>query len=257
VTIPLRIRGLTVELGGRPVLNQVDLDVREGEVIALLGANGSGKSTLVRAAVGLLNPRSGESWIFGTPSTQFRERQLLGYVPQRAAPTTGVPATVNEVVMSGRLARRRFIGPSSSADRRATRRAVDAMGLTNQRGRRFSELSGGQQQRALIARALAGEPRLLVMDEPTAAVDYSNTVALADVLRDFASDRGAVLLVEHELGALRPVVDRVIVLDEGKITFEGRPDALPLDAHGHIHLAAHPHSAEPEGVRPLPTEGML
>lgn len=257
MTIPLRLRGLTVELGGRQVLDHVDLEIREGEVIALLGANGSGKSTLVRAAVGLLHPRSGESWVFGTPSTQFRERHLLGYVPQRAAPVTGVPATVSEVVMSGRLARRRFIGPASSADRRAARRAIDAMGLTQRRRRRFSELSGGQQQRALIARALAGEPRLLVMDEPTAAVDYSHTVALANVLRDFASDRGAVLLVEHELGALRPVVDRVIVLDEGKVTFEGAPSSLPLDEHGHIHLAAHPHSAEPEGVHPLPTEGML
>lgn len=257
MTDPLRVRGLTVELNGREVLRGIDLDVREGEVVALLGANGSGKSTLVRAAVGLLHPRSGESWIFGTPSTQFRERSLVGYVPQRAAPVAGVPATVREVVMSGRLARRRFVGPASSADRRAALRAIDAMGLTSRRNRRFSELSGGQQQRALIARALAGEPRLLVMDEPTAAVDYSHTVALAGVLDAFTTDGGAVLLVEHELGPLRPIVDRVIVLDDGKITFEGGPDALPLDEHGHIHLTAHPHSAEPEDVRPLPTEGVL
>lgn len=254
---PLTVRDLKVDLAGTHVLRGVDLDVAAGEVVALLGANGSGKSTLVRAVVGLITPRSGTATIFGTSSEQFTDRQLLGYVPQNAANPGGVPATVREVVTSGRLARRRFFGPATRQDRRVAHQAIGRMGLADRARARFSELSGGQQQRALIARALAAQPRLLVMDEPTAGVDYTHTVALAEVLRDFAADGGAVLLVEHELGPLAPIVDRVVVLDAGRVAFSGPPGELPLDTHGHIHLHAHAHSGEPQPLRPLPTQGPL
>lgn len=257
MTTPLSVHDLWVDLAGHHVLRGVSLTVAPGEVVALLGANGSGKSTVVRAAVGLLSPRSGHVEVFGTPSTRFTDRARLGYVPQRSTPPTGVPATVREIVMSGRLSRRRFFGPPSRADRKAVKRAIGDMGLGRERNKRVTELSGGQQQRTLIARALAARPDLLIMDEPTAGVDYDHTVALTNVIRDFTADGGSVLLVEHELGPLRPVIDRVIVLDAGRVEFAGKPSDLPLDEHGHIHVHAHPHTAEPETLQPVPAEGVL
>ncbi|EFQ83125.1 ABC transporter, ATP-binding protein [Aeromicrobium marinum DSM 15272] len=248
----LRIRGLDVDLAGRPVLRQVDLDVSRGELVALLGANGSGKSTIVRSAVGLVPRRSGTIELFGTPLESFTHRHRLGYVPQRSSEASGVPASVREVVMSGRLSLRRFLGPARRADRDAVEAAVAKVGLGDHLTTPVTELSGGQHQRALIARALVTDPDLLVMDEPTAGVDQANTEALADLLATFTAAGGAVLLVEHELGPLRPVVDRAVVVDRGRITFAGVPAAAPEDdAHGH------PHSGAPPRLSPFPGEAII
>ncbi len=257
VTLPLVVRGLEVDLSGRPVLRGVDLEVGDGEIVALLGANGSGKSTLVRAAVGLIPAGGGAVELFGASPTRLSDRRRLGYVPQRTTAQPSVSATIDEVVMSGRLASRRFIGLASRADRRAVSTAIAAVQLQDQRKRRVNELSGGQQQRTLIARALAAEPDILVMDEPTAGVDVESSARLARVLRQFVTAGGAVLLVEHELGPLRSEIDRVVVLDHGLITFSGAPSKLPLDAHGHVHLHPHVHTSAPQDLRPVPAEGVL
>ena len=248
----LRARGVTVELGGRTVLNGVDLTLCPGEVIAVLGANGSGKSTLVRASIGLVARRSGTVELFGTPLEQFRERARLGYVPQRSNESTGVPATVREVVLSGRLARRRFVGPASRADRAAADRAIELVGLSDLVRRPVTELSGGQHQRTLIARALASEPELLVMDEPLAGVDAGSAAQLAVTVGDLVAGGTAVLLVEHDLGPLTPVVDRAVVVDHGRVVFDGPAADAPAE---HVHH--HPHAGEPTRLEPLPGEGVL
>lgn len=248
----LAVRRLHVELGGRRVLDGVTLEVAVGEFVALLGANGSGKSTLVRAAVGLVPFQSGDVELFDVPLDRFRDRSRLGYVPQRAATVTGVPATVTEVVMSGRLSRRRFIGPARRADRLAVGRAIEAVGLSDRASSPLAELSGGQQQRVHVARALAGEPDLLVMDEPTAGVDRESTEALAALLGELADSGATVLLVAHELGPMRPLLDRAVVVADGRISFDGPPDAVRDVDHGHEHL----HSGEPARVRPVPGEGV-
>lgn len=239
---PLKARGVTVALDGRPVLRQVDLDVSAGEFVTLLGANGSGKSTFVRAATGLVPMSSGTVELFGTPLRQFKDRSRLGYVPQRSRAVAGVPATVQEVVMSGRLARRRFVGWRTKADIAAVDAAIARVGLSERARSSVSEMSGGQQQRALIARALASEAELLIMDEPTAGVDHDNQETLAELLGALVGEGTSVLLVAHELGPLRPLIDRAVVLERGEVTYDGDVDAIRDAEHVHVHH----HGRDPE-----------
>lgn len=237
----LEIRDAVVTYGQRPVLRGVHLTVEPGEVVANLGTNGSGKSTLVRAALGLVPLARGSVRLFGTPLGRFRQWRRIGYVPQRVGATSGVPATVAEVVGSGRLARRGVLRPPGRADRAAVAAALAAVGLTERAGDPVSTLSGGQQQRTLIARALAGEPEALVLDEPTAGVDAASQEAFARALRSFVDGGGTVVLVAHELGPLRPLVTRAVVVHHGEIVHEG---AVPEPAGHHAepdHDHVHPH----------------
>ncbi len=238
-----------VAYGDRPVLRGVSLRVTPGEVVAVLGANGSGKSTLIRAVLGLVPLAAGTVTLFDTPQRRFRQWSRIGYVPQRIGAGSGVPATVAEVVGSGRLARRGVLRPPRSTDRAAVAEALRAVGLADRAGDPVATLSGGQQQRTLIARALAGEPELLVLDEPTAGVDAASQEAFAGALRDFVGDGGTVLLVAHELGPLRPVISRAVVVHEGRIAHDG---AVPDPAGHHAepdHDHVHPHCYdEPAGL---------
>jgi zinc transport system ATP-binding protein len=238
-----------VGYGDRPVLRDVCLSVAPGEVVAILGANGSGKSTLIRAILGLVPLRGGAITLFGTPLRRFRQWRRIGYVPQRVGAASGVPATVGEVVASGRLARRGVLRPPGGADRAAVTAALTAVGLLDRAGDPVATLSGGQQQRTLIARALAGEPELLVLDEPTAGVDAASQEAFADALRGFVAEGGTVLLVAHELGPLQPLVGRAVVVHDGEIAHDGAcpPPAGFHAAPGHDHVHPHAHE-EPRGV---------
>jgi zinc transport system ATP-binding protein len=234
---PLVVREGAVLLGGRPILRGIDLVVNEAEVVTLLGSNGSGKSTLVRAAMGLVPLARGAVELFGTPLSRFSSWQRVGYVPQRATASAGVPATVWEVVAAGRLARRRLLRPMGRQDRTAINAALEAVELADRRHDSAAQLSGGQQQRVLIARALAGEPSLLVLDEPTAGVDLHSQQAFADALGRVIAGGATVMLVAHELGALEPLVDRTVVLHDGRIAYDGAPRATHgLHAfHDHAH----------------------
>ncbi|NEB80087.1 metal ABC transporter ATP-binding protein [Streptomyces sp. SID14478] len=238
----ITLRGVTAELGSRPVLRGIDLAVGRGEVVALLGANGSGKSTAVRSIIGQVPLSGGEIEIFGTPRHRFRQWARVGYVPQRTTAAGGVPATVTEVVSSGRLSRARF-GVLRRADRQAVARALSLVGLSDRAKDSVDALSGGQHQRVLIARALAAEPELLIMDEPMAGVDLASQEILAATLREQVAAGASVLLVLHELGPLEPLIDRAVVLRDGCVLHDGPPPkalgqhALP----GHDHV--HPHSA--------------
>ncbi|GAB4104563.1 metal ABC transporter ATP-binding protein [Micromonospora taraxaci] len=245
---------ITVEHGvvgydGRPVLRDISLTVTAGEVVAVLGANGSGKSTLIRAVLGLVPLSAGSVTLFDRPLRRFRQWARIGYVPQRLGAGGGVPATVREVVASGRLARRGVLRPPGRADRAAVDAALLAVGLADRAGDPVATLSGGQQQRTLIARALAGKPELLVLDEPTAGVDAASQEAFAGALRDFVGNGGTVLLVAHELGPLRPVISRAVVVHEGRIAHDG---AVPDPAGHHAapdHDHVHPHCYdEPAGL---------
>ncbi|WP_018251972.1 metal ABC transporter ATP-binding protein [Salinispora mooreana] len=234
---------------GRTVLRDISLTVTSGEVVAVLGANGSGKSTLTRAVLGLVPLSSGSVGLFDQPARRFRQWHRIGYVPQRLGAGGGVPATVREVVAAGRLARRGILRPPGRADRRAVATALAAVGLADRTGDPVSTLSGGQQQRVLIARALAGEPELLVLDEPTAGVDAASQEAFAGALQEFVAGGGTVLLVAHELGPLRPLISRAVVVHAGGIAHDG-PVPEPAGHHAdpdHDHV--HPHGpTEPAGL---------
>jgi len=229
---------VTAELGGRRVLHGIDLTVRRGEVVALLGANGSGKSTTVRAVIGQVPVTGGEIALFGTPRRTFRDWARVGYVPQRTTAAGGVPATVTEVVSAGRLSRTRF-GPFRKADREAVHHALELVGLADRAKDSVNALSGGQYQRVLIARALAARPELLIMDEPMAGVDLASQQVLADTLREQVAGGATVLLVLHELGPLEPLIDRAVVLRDGRVVHDGPPEGAGSD-HDHVHPHA-PH----------------
>lgn len=244
----LSLRGGVVTYDGRPVLRGVDLDVRAGEVVAVLGANGSGKTTLLRALLGLVPLTAGSVELFGTPAARFTDWPRLGWVPQRSGAATGVPATVREVVASGRLPRMRRLRRASAADRAAVDRALDVVGLRDRGGDSVGTLSGGQQQRVLIARALASGPDLLVLDEPTSGVDAGNQAALAEAVERLVAGGVTVLLVAHELGPMAPLVTRAVVLRDGVKVHDGPP---PTVEHVHEHDPEHahpPHEADVLGA---------
>jgi zinc transport system ATP-binding protein len=230
----VEVLGGGVVLGGRPVLRDVDLAVRAGEFVAVVGANGSGKSTLIRAVVGLRPVTSGTVRLFGTEQQRFTDWRRVGYVPQRPGAGSGVPASVWEVVASGRLVHRSLLRPLRRADREAIREALEVVGLADRASEPVTTLSGGQQQRVLIARALVSGPDLYVLDEPTAGVDAANQQALADALRTVSDAGATVVLVTHELGPLAPLVDRTVTVREGRIVADV-PGAHAGASHDHHH----------------------
>ena len=244
MTAVVEVRHGAAGYDGREVLRDVTLSVAAGDVVAVLGANGSGKSTLIRTVLGLVPLKSGEIDLFGTPQRRFRQWARIGYVPQRLGAGSGVPATVGEVVASGRLARRGLFRFPGAADKAAVREALTDVGLLDRIGDPVATLSGGQQQRTLIARALAGKPDLLVLDEPTAGVDAASQEAFAAALARFSADGGTIMLVLHELGPLRPLIGRAVVVHEGRIAHDGAPPE-PAGHHAepdHDHV--HPHADE-------------
>ncbi|MEU9842370.1 metal ABC transporter ATP-binding protein [Actinomadura sp. NPDC048032] len=226
--------GGLVRRDGRAVLADVDLRVEAGDVLAVLGPNGAGKSTLVKALLGLVPLAAGRTEIFGEPPARFRNWRRVGYVPQRLPMGGGVPATVREIVASGRVARRSRWRPAPLADRAADRAAVDraleTVGLAGRARDSAHLLSGGQQQRVLIARALAGEPDAFVMDEPTAGVDAGSQAALASALDELARAGRTVVLVAHELGPMEPLVTRTVELGHGRVVRETARQTLERPA---------------------------
>ena len=235
-----------VVLGGRRILDDVSVRVDEGEFVAILGANGSGKTTLVRALVGLVPLAAGTLEVLGTPLGQFREWPRLGYVPQRLAVGGGVPATVAEVVASGRVGRLSRLRRFSAVDRAAVTHALEDVGMADRADHAVATLSGGQQQRVLIARALAGEPDVLVLDEPTAGVDADSQDTLAGALGHLSNAGGSVVLVAHELGPLASLIRRAVVLSHGRVQSDGPPPE-PEGHHAHLsHVHVHPHAPSPD-----------
>ena len=197
---------------GVPLLCGVDLDATAGECLAVTGPNGAGKTTLVRAALGLADVVGGEVRI-GT--------RRIGYVPQRHSVAPVVSATAAEVVAVGRLTLSGPIGrwaPSARRrDRDAVARALESVGLAGVASASVARLSGGQQRRVLVARALAAEPRLLFLDEPTAGVDAASRQVLAGVLHRLREDGVAIVVVTHEPDALAEVVTRHVVVTGGRV----------------------------------------
>jgi zinc transport system ATP-binding protein len=230
-----------VSFGYRPgqrVLEDVTLRIGEGEFAAIAGPNGGGKTTLVRLVLGLERPTEGRALLFGEPAHRFSRRRTLGYLAQRSALGGDAPTTVREVVSAGRLAAGGLIGPLRRRDRELVAEAIDRVGLARSADLPVRTLSGGMQQRAFIAKALAGEPSLLVLDEPTTGVDVESQDSLAALLDRLHSELGVTILyVSHEFGAVERFVQR-LVLVRRTIVFDGPPRALPGVWHDPSHAHA-------------------
>jgi len=220
--------------GGPPALEDVSLRVEQGAFLGIAGPNGGGKTTLLRLALGLERPSSGAVRVFGR-SPGARGAPRVAYVAQRAQLATGTPVTVRETVETGRLAVRGALGPLRAEDRRVVGQAIERVGLEDRVGAPLRTLSGGMQQRAFIARALAAEPALLALDEPTTGVDASAQESLVALLAELRAELGVTILyVSHEFGAVEHVVSR-LVLVRGRIVFDGDPAALPAIWHDPSH----------------------
>ena len=239
--MPLAAELAGVSFGYRPgqrVLEDVDVRLGEGEFVAVAGPNGGGKTTLVRILLGLERPSEGRALLFGEPAHRFSRRRTLGYLAQRSVVGGDAPATVREVVSAGRLAAGGLIGPMRRRDRELVAEAIDRVGLAGHADASLRTLSGGMQQRAFIAKALAGEPSLLVLDEPTTGVDAESQEALAGLLDTLHSLLGVTIVyVSHEFGAVEHFVQR-LVLVRRTVVFDGSPGDLPGLWHDPSHLHA-------------------
>jgi ABC-type Mn2+/Zn2+ transport system ATPase subunit len=207
----IALRDVSLGYDGRPVLKHVELTIEQGEFCALLGPNGAGKTTLLRGMLGLVPVLAGRIE-YGID----RRTSPPGYVPQRESLDPIFPLTVLEVVLMGTFARLRPLRPVGRREHRLAADCLDQVGLAPIAGRPFWSLSGGQKERVLIARALAAEPRILLLDEPTAGVDPGATAAIMDAITRLNRERGlTVVLVSHQLRIVRQVVRSVIWVDGG------------------------------------------
>ena len=204
--------------GQRTVGSDVTLSLAKGEVLALLGANGAGKTTLFKTVLGLLPVQAGEVLLDGKPLSNWSRRaraQRIAYVPQAHAAL--FPFTVLDVVLMGRTARLASFSVPAPSDRDVAMEALAGLGIAHLEGRPYTQISGGERQLGLIARALAQEPAILVMDEPTASLDYGNQMRLLSQIRKLASRGIAIILSSHNPDHVFMVADRVALLHEGKL----------------------------------------
>ncbi|MCU4743731.1 metal ABC transporter ATP-binding protein [Halobacteria archaeon AArc-m2/3/4] len=208
-----------------PVVRNMTFTVEAGEYVGVIGPNGSGKSTLLQLVLGLYEPDEGTISLFGQPSRAFVDRDRVGYVAQDVTENTKeMPITVAEVVLMGRFPHAGF-GRISSDDRKRTREALRTVGIDHLADRKITKLSGGQRQRAYIARALAGEADVLVLDEPTVGVDAESVEAFFDLLERLNDNGMTILLVEHDIEAVLEHTDRVLCLNR-ELYFDGPPETF-------------------------------
>ncbi|EYR62084.1 ABC transporter ATP-binding protein [Actinotalea ferrariae CF5-4] len=240
-TPALRVRGLGVRYREVVALEDVDLEVGVGEACGLVGMNGSGKSTLFRTVVGLQRAGTGDVTVLGRSVDRARAEGLLGYVPQQDDLDRDFPVTVRDVVLMGRYHRMGLTRRARAADEQAADDALARVGLADLADRRIGRLSGGQRQRALLARALAQDARVLLLDEPFTGLDVTSQAAVEQVLRELVAAGGSVLVSTHDLGSLPQLCSRSVLLHRRVLaagptaevlTPENLARAFGLDASG-------------------------
>lgn len=220
----LVVEGVSARLGGRVVLDEVDLVVNSGEFAALIGPNGAGKTTLLRAVLGLVALDAGRVRIAGQV-----ESRSIGYVPQLQSLNWDFPCTVHDSVLSSRARLVGWLRKPKATDRECVSRALDRVGLSVLADRPIGELSGGQRQRVLVARALALEPSLYLLDEPFAGVDPPTQESLTALFRDFADEGAAVLMSTHDIRSAAASCDSVVLLNR-TVVAAGPPAEVCLPA---------------------------
>ena len=220
----LTITGGAFSYGTTPALTDVNISVKPGEAMALIGPNGSGKSTLLKGVLGLIPLVEGSMGFGSTAEVDSG----IGYLPQTEHIDPEFPVTLKQVVMMGRYRKMGLFSFPSSTDRAAVRKAIASVGLTNVANKRFGSLSGGQQQRGFLARALASEPGLLLLDEPFNGLDQPNRDALMETLRQLKAAGVAIIVTTHDLELAREVCDTVLFVNGRQIAFGPKDDVLTL-----------------------------
>lgn len=216
----LELRGVSFSYGGTPVLEDAAFKLERGDFAGMIGPNGSGKTTLVKLVLGLVPPDRGGIKLFGKDIREFREWHRIGYVPQKATSfDQNFPATVFEVASMGRFPKAGLARQLSGEDYKAVEKALGVVGMLKLRNRRIGDLSGGQQQRVFIARALAAEPELLILDEPTVGVDAEAQHKFYSLLGMLNKEMGmTLLLISHDVGMVTKKVNKLVCVNV-KVTF--------------------------------------
>jgi len=235
----IRLENVWVQYDGRLVLENVDLTVRERDFMGIIGPNGGGKTTLLKVLLGLVSPARGRVTVLGrTPS---EARRFVGYVPQHVEFDDDFPISVWEVAMMGRLGRRGLLKPYTEADRRMVAEALRHVDMLDHRDRQIGQLSGGERQRVYVARALASDPEILLLDEPTASVETRVVGGIYDVLEDL-NRRVTIILVSHDIGVVSSYVKTIGCLNRRLIYHESKvitPDMLEAAYQCPVDLIAH------------------
>ncbi len=229
--VTLELRGVRFGYGDVPTLDGVDLSLSAGDFAVLAGANGSGKSTLLRLCVGLLRPHAGTVEILGGSPLDPEVRRRVGYAPQGLRMVTSLPVSVTEVVAAGLAPSKGLLRRMNRTDWSKVNAAIASVGLDDLSAECLFELSGGQQQRAILARALVGDPEVLLLDEPTTGIDQRLRPALAQELRRRADAGATVVAVSHDPDDFHRVCDRILVIDEGRLR-----QLTHEEFHTHIEL---------------------
>jgi len=244
----IEVNDLVVELGDQKVLKGLSLSVATGTVLGLVGPNGAGKTTLLRTIDGFLDPTAGTVRIDGNRIETLDASDLgqrVGVVPQES--TIGFDFDVETLVEMGRYPHRGRFGTPTEADQRAIETALERTETTALRNRPITTLSGGQQQRVFIARALAQDPSVLLLDEPTASLDINHQTAILSLVRSIAADDRTVILAMHDLDLAARFCDRIALLENGTVRARGRPqDVLTADRLKQVFgvgVAVEPHPA--------------
>lgn len=211
VASPLSIRGLTVSYGGAPVIFSVDLTLTPGAMTAIVGPNGAGKSTLLKAALGMLKPLAGQVGVLGQPVSEMRDR--IAYVPQRASVDWDFPTRAIDVVLMGLYPRLGLLGRLRRSHKAEALACLDRVGMQDFAERQIGQLSGGQQQRVFLARALAQNADIFLLDEPFAGVDAATEKAIIDVLKSLRDEGRTILAVHHDLATVPDYFDEVFLLN--------------------------------------------
>ncbi|MBU0986562.1 MAG: ABC transporter ATP-binding protein [Proteobacteria bacterium] len=207
----IEVRDVWFSHNAIPVLKAVNLTVRRGDFIALLGPNGGGKTTLIKLMLGLLKPEQGTVRVFGKPPGDAAHR--IGYMPQHLSFNQNFPISVLDVVLMGRLRPGRGWSMYTRKDKIAAQRALERVEMSEQRSWRIGELSGGQRQRVFIARALVDEPEVLFLDEPTASVDTKHQTDLYDILKEL-NQTVTIVVVSHDIGVISSHVKSVACVNQ-------------------------------------------
>lgn len=212
---PLAVRGMTVSYGDKPAVFSVDATFEEGSLTAIIGPNGAGKSTLLKAVLGIVPTVSGDVKVFGRPIMTALDR--IAYVPQRASVDWDFPTTVLDVVLMGLYKKLGLLGRLRGNHRREAMDVLDQMGMADFADRQIGQLSGGQQQRVFMARALAQNADLYLLDEPFAGVDAATEKAIIAVLKSLREQGKTIAVVHHDLATVADYFDRALLLNVRKV----------------------------------------
>lgn len=221
----ITLENLAISYGKRAIIKNLNTTIKDQEIIALLGANGCGKTTLLKSILGLVKVKSGKITIDGKPQSQLKREEIakiIGYVPQ--AQNSHFAFTVEEVVLMGRTAHLRWSATPKKNDLEIAYSALEKLGIAHLLHSSITTLSGGERQLVLIARAIAQQPCCLIMDEPTASLDYGNQLRVLEQIKQLRASGITIIMTTHQPEHALSIADRLLLLHQGELIADGSPE---------------------------------